>query len=75
MMKHAWDGYAKYSWGKNEVKPVSKRGHSGSVFGSSNTGATIVDGMDTLYIMGMMEEFQAGKEWIAESLNFDHMVC
>eukprot|EP00094_Tigriopus_californicus_P009560 TCALIF_09218-PA protein Name:"Similar to alpha-Man-I Mannosyl-oligosaccharide alpha-1,2-mannosidase isoform A (Drosophila melanogaster)" AED:0.28 eAED:0.28 QI:0/0.66/0.71/0.85/1/1/7/1276/539 len=73
MMKHAWDGYAKYSWGKNEVKPVSRRGHSGSIFGSSNTGATIVDGMDTLYIMGFMEEFQAGKEWIAENLNFDHM--
>ena len=36
-------------------RPVSKRGHSASIFGSSSMGATIVDSMDTLYIMGFME--------------------
>lgn len=74
MMKHAWDGYARYAWGKNEVKPISKRGHSASIFGSASMGASIVDAMDTLYIMGMMEEFEKGKEWIANHLDVGQMV-
>jgi len=73
-MKHAWDGYAKHSWGANEVRPISLRGHSASIFGSAAMGATIIDAMDTLYIMGMMEEFEKGKDWIDQSLNFDNMV-
>ncbi len=73
MMKHAWDGYAKHAWGKNEVKPVSKRGHSASIFGSSSMGATIVDAMDTLFIMGFEEEFRAGREWIADNLDLNQM--
>ena len=45
MMKHAWDGYSNYAWGKNELRPVTKRGHSASIFGSAAMGASIVDGM------------------------------
>ncbi|PNF28973.1 Mannosyl-oligosaccharide alpha-1,2-mannosidase IA [Cryptotermes secundus] len=69
MMKHAWDNYMRYAWGKNELRPISKRGHSASIFGSMSLGATIVDGLDTLYIMGLEEEFKEGRDWIAE--NFD----
>ena len=71
---HAWNGYANYAWGSNEVKPLSKRGHSASVFGSAQMGATIVDAMDTLYIMGLSEEFARGREWIEQSLDFNHVV-
>ena len=74
MMAHAWNGYVKYAWGSNEVKPLSKRGHSASVFGSAQMGATIVDAMDTLYIMGLNEEFEKGKEWIEQNLDFNHVV-
>lgn len=69
MMKHAWDNYVRYAWGKNELRPISKRGHSASIFGAVSLGATIVDGLDTLYIMGLEEEFKQGRDWIAE--NFD----
>jgi mannosyl-oligosaccharide alpha-1,2-mannosidase len=69
MMKHAWDNYVRYAWGKNELRPISKRGHSASIFGSMSLGATIVDGLDTLYIMGLEKEFKQGRDWIAE--NFD----
>jgi hypothetical protein len=24
-MQHAWAGYEKYAWGKDELKPISKR--------------------------------------------------
>ncbi len=73
-MKHAWDGYSKFGWGTNEVRPISLRGHSASIFGSASMGATIVDAMDTLYIMGMMDEFEKGRQWIEQSLDFNHMV-
>jgi len=69
MMKHAWDNYAAYAWGKNELQPISHKGHSSSIFGSGKFGATIVDGLDTLYIMGFMDEFNQGKEWIKNNLN------
>ena len=71
MMKHAWDSYVKYAWGQNELRPVSRRGHSASIFGNSAYGATIVDSLDTLYIMGLMEEFKLGRDWVATRLNFD----
>lgn len=71
MMKHGWDNYVRYAWGKNELRPISKRGHSASIFGASNMGATIVDGLDTLYIMGLHDEFKQGRDWIAETLDFD----
>lgn len=38
MMKHAWDGYAKYAWGGNEVRPSSKTKHTNSIFGTSDMG-------------------------------------
>lgn len=71
MMKHGWDNYVRCAWGKNELRPISKRGHSASIFGASNMGATIVDGLDTLYIMGLHDEFKQGRDWIAENLDFD----
>ncbi|CAB0033632.1 unnamed protein product [Trichogramma brassicae] len=71
MMKHGWSNYVRYAWGKNELRPISKRAHSASIFGSSMIGATIVDGLDTLYIMGLHEEFKQGRDWIEKNLNFD----
>ncbi|KAL7304893.1 hypothetical protein TKK_0002697 [Trichogramma kaykai] len=71
MMKHGWNNYVRYAWGKNELRPISKRAHSASIFGSSMIGATIVDGLDTLYIMGLHEEFKHGRDWIEKNLNFD----
>ncbi|XP_063712401.1 mannosyl-oligosaccharide 1,2-alpha-mannosidase IA-like isoform X2 [Symsagittifera roscoffensis] len=71
MMKHAWGGYKQYGWGANEVRPVSKKGHSAGIFGSGNSGATIIDAIDTLYIMGLSKEYEEAREWIALSFNFN----
>ena len=74
MARHAWDGYVKYAWGDNELKPVSRRGHSAAIFGkNSKMGATIVDSLDTLYMMGMMDGFNKAKEWVKVSLNMDEV--
>ncbi|XP_058443510.1 mannosyl-oligosaccharide alpha-1,2-mannosidase IA isoform X4 [Malaya genurostris] len=71
MMIHAWDSYKLYAWGKNELKPISKRGHSGSIFGAFDLGATIVDGLDTLYLMGLHKEFDEGRDWIERKFTLD----
>ncbi|XP_008057405.1 mannosyl-oligosaccharide 1,2-alpha-mannosidase IA-like [Carlito syrichta] len=70
MMKHAWNNYKSYAWGLNELKPISKEGHSSSLFGNIK-GATIVDALDTLFIMEMKDEFQEAKSWIEENLDFN----
>ena len=77
MIKHAWGGYVRYAFGENELKPVSKRGHSPVVFGKTKVGATIVDSLDTLYIVGLKEEFQQARDWVSENLNLDEVggVC
>lgn len=71
MTKFAWDMYVKYAWGANELKPISKRGHSANIFGNSKMGATIVDSLDTLHLMGLTEEFNKATEWVKNSFKFD----
>lgn len=71
MMRHAWHGYATYAWGYNEVRPISKLPHTESIFGAEKLGASIVDGIDTLLIMGLDEEYKAARSWIENNLNFD----
>uniref|UniRef100_A0AAY4BNL6 alpha-1,2-Mannosidase n=1 Tax=Denticeps clupeoides TaxID=299321 RepID=A0AAY4BNL6_9TELE len=70
MMKFAWDNYKRYAWGSNELRPVSKQGHSSNLFGSLK-GATIVDALDTLYIMEMYQEFEEATEWVEKNLDFN----
>lgn len=38
--------------------------------GNSQMGATVVDALDTLYIMGLHDEFKDAQEWIEQNLDF-----
>jgi len=71
MMKFAWEMYSTYAWGQNELKPISRRGHSTNIFGNTALGATIVDALDTLYIMGLEKEYNDGRNWVDKSLSFE----
>ena len=64
-MKHAWKGYKSFAWGHDHLKPLSKSAQNW--FG---LGLTIVDGLDTLYIMNLKEEFEEGKDWVQNNLSF-----
>lgn len=33
MMKFAWDNYKRFAWGKNELRPLTRNGHIGNMFG------------------------------------------
>ena len=71
----AWNGYKKYAWGKNELRPISKTGHLAGIFGhADNLGATIVDSLDTLYIMGLHDEVDLGKQWIKKNFNIQIVI-
>jgi mannosyl-oligosaccharide alpha-1,2-mannosidase len=54
VMQRAWDGYKQHAWMHDELKPVS--GTNRDPF--AGWGATMVDALDTLWIMGMRDEFE-----------------
>ena len=64
--KHAWKGYKAYAWGRDELRPVSQ-GYS-TWF---DIGLTIVDSLDTMWIMDLKQEFSEAQDWIKNSLHFD----
>ena len=59
---HAWEGYKSRAWTKDEVAPVS--GGWRSSFGG--WGATMVDSLDTLLLMGLDSDFEECLPRIAE---------
>lgn len=73
MMQDAWDDYVRYAWGNNELKPISKTGQTGGIFGTAKIGATIVDSLDTLYIMGMMDEYEHARDFVVNNLTFSNV--
>lgn len=63
---HAWTAYKKYAWGQDELLPISKT--SSTWF---DLGLTIVDSLDTIYIMNLKEVFQEARDWVATKLNLN----
>ncbi|KAF8847512.1 class I alpha-mannosidase [Acephala macrosclerotiorum] len=51
---HAWNGYKKEAWGHDELRPI-ECGFKSPFCGWA---ATMVDSLDTLWIMGLEEEFE-----------------
>ncbi|KAI1771816.1 glycoside hydrolase family 47 protein [Hypoxylon cercidicola] len=52
--KHSWNGYKKYAWGHDEIKPVT--GKHKDPFGG--WAATLVDSLDSLWLLGMKDDFE-----------------
>merc|ERR1719203_1281273 len=63
-MRHAWQGYRKLAWGKDELLPISGRG----VDRKFKHAVTMVDALDTLWIMGLKEEFTEAKDYLVLNL-------
>nr|XP_035970775.1 mannosyl-oligosaccharide 1,2-alpha-mannosidase IC isoform X1 [Halichoerus grypus] len=70
MMQFAWRSYKLYAMGKNELRPLTKDGYEGNMFGGLS-GATIIDSLDTLYLMELQEEFQEAKTWVEENFHLN----
>ncbi|HEX3783996.1 MAG TPA: glycoside hydrolase family 47 protein [Pseudonocardiaceae bacterium] len=67
---HAWDGYKKFAWGHDQVNPVSGTYDEFFVTGHP-IGLSIIEALDTLYVMELDEELSAGISWIDANVNFD----
>ncbi|KAM4696443.1 endoplasmic reticulum mannosyl-oligosaccharide 1,2-alpha-mannosidase [Rhinophrynus dorsalis] len=67
--RHAWKGYKEYAWGHDELKPISKSFNEW--FG---LGLTLIDALDTMWIIGLKDEFEEAREWVQNKLTFDKNV-
>ena len=65
---HTWNGYKKYAWGHDDLKPLSKSYHD---WYSEPLLMTPVDSLDTMIIMGFKKEADATREYIVQNLSFD----
>jgi len=65
-MQFAWKGYTTYAFGMDEIKPVSKVGDN--VWKGLAT--TMVDALDTLWLMNMTEEFSQARDFVAQNLTY-----
>ncbi|EEY21257.1 endoplasmic reticulum mannosyl-oligosaccharide 1,2-alpha-mannosidase [Verticillium alfalfae VaMs.102] len=59
--KKTWTSYKRHAWGYDELKPISLDG----VDKFNGWGATIVDSLDTLWMMGMYDEFNDAVAFVA----------
>src|SRR5712664_3017560 len=65
---HAWNGYKKYAWGHDDLKPLSKTYHD---WYAKSLLMTPVDALDTMILMGLKDEAKHTREYIDQNLSFD----
>jgi mannosyl-oligosaccharide alpha-1,2-mannosidase len=66
-MTRSWEAYSTYAMGHDELRPVSGRVHDPFC----GWGATLVDSLDTLQIMGMQAEYEEALTYV-EQVDFAH---
>ncbi|KAK9487862.1 glycoside hydrolase [Lipomyces starkeyi] len=62
---HSWNGYKTHAWGHDEIRPVT----NGYADPFGGWGASIVDALDSLQIMGLSSELEDAKKFVA-SIDF-----
>ena len=65
---HAWNGYKKYAWGHDDLKPVSKTYRD---WYGQTVLMTPVDSLDSLYLLGFRREADKTRKYITANLSFD----
>jgi len=69
-MSWAWRQYREHAWGKDQIKPISG-GFESFPLKNHHLGLSLIEALDTLWIMGLDDEFRDGVEWVKRELNFD----
>ena len=65
---HAWNGYKKYAWGHDDLRPLTKTYHD---WYAQSLLMTPVDALDTMILMGLKQEADSTREYIVRNLSFD----
>ncbi|GAB0496713.1 hypothetical protein MMPV_008028 [Pyropia vietnamensis] len=58
--RSAWAAYVAGAWGADELLPVTSTARD-----YWHLGLTILDSADTLYLLGLKDEYAAAREWVA----------
>ncbi|KII94300.1 glycoside hydrolase family 47 protein [Plicaturopsis crispa FD-325 SS-3] len=67
--KHAWLAYERDAMGADEYHPISHEGTNLTAAGG--IGYTVVDSIDTMLLMGLDEEYQRARAWVATNMTFE----
>jgi glycosyl hydrolase family 47 len=67
---HAWNGYKKFAWGHDQLLPLSGS-YSEFFVPGHPIGLSIIEALDTLYVMELDDELALGVNWIKQNLDFD----
>ncbi|MFF4545106.1 glycoside hydrolase family 47 protein [Streptomyces sp. NPDC001406] len=66
----SWTAYRRLTWGRDELRPVSGTGSEFFISGVP-LGLTVVESLDTLYLMELDGELDTAVSWIGGNLDFD----
>jgi mannosyl-oligosaccharide alpha-1,2-mannosidase len=67
---HVWNGYKRFAWGHDQLNPVSGT-YSEFFVPGHPIGLSIIEALDTLYVMELDADLAAGVNWIERNVNFD----
>jgi len=66
-MQFIWRNYKEHAYGMDELQPKSGRGNEKW----GGMAVTLIDSLDTLWIMNLKDEFYEARNWIKDNLTFD----
>lgn len=69
-MAWAFDAYRRLAWGADEIRPVSGTGRSFLIEGQK-VGLSLIEALDTLWLMGLDAQVEDAVRWIKTDLRFD----
>ncbi|WP_254602703.1 glycoside hydrolase family 47 protein [Sphingomonas bacterium] len=69
-MRWAWSQYREHAWGKDEIRPVSG-GASSFPLKGHHLGLSLIEAMDTLWVMALDAEFADALGWVKAQAAFD----
>ncbi len=69
-MRWAWGQYRERAFGKDQIKPVSG-GIESFPLKEHHLGLSLIEALDTLWVMGLDAEFAEGLAWVKANLDFD----
>lgn len=69
-MRWAWGQYRAKAWGKDQIRPISG-GYESFPLKDHHLGLSLIEAMDTLWVMGLDAEFADALAWVKSDLSFD----
>jgi mannosyl-oligosaccharide alpha-1,2-mannosidase len=69
-MRWAWRQYRQHAWGKDQIKPITG-GFESFPLKNHHLGLSLIEALDTLWVMGLEDEFNDGVDWVKRNLDFD----